>query len=937
MVSAVTSSSKSLGAIDREIRKCGSWDDFVGLVKGQRTTKNKGDLFERLTQLYLQSLPEYQTKLSNVWRLSEVPSPVARRLNLPALDEGIDLIAKTTAGEFWSIQCKYRSDTDAALTTRDLSKFSNLSFTYASGVDLGVVVHTSAKPVRKRKLLGKITEIGLERWLDLSVEDWKAIHACAGGRSVKPKRRYPRPHQKAAIRDAKKHFATAKNKRGRMIMPCGSGKSLAAFWIAKALASKTVIVVVPSLALIKQSLNEWTREYLAHGVVPEWLCVCSDESVGGLGKDRFVADVYETGIPTTTKSDEIASFLKRRAKTPKIIFTTYQSCKRLAQAGKKSGKIFDLCIFDEAHKTAGDQKTPFATLLFDRNIKVRKRLFMTATERVYRGDNADVASMANPVIYGDCFHKLSFKKAIDDGIICDYQILTIAITNKQIKTLVKENRLLSARQDIGNPREAQALAAGVALMRTYRSQRVKHAISFHRSIKAAKDFRDQQDVLNTVTALRVKAHNLHVSGHLSAGQRSRLMGSFVGHKRALMTNARCLTEGVDVPSIDCVAFADPKQSVVDIVQAAGRAMRLNKKAGKERGYILLPIIVPDGTTFQEFSKTTEFKTIARVLTALSTQDERIAEEFRAVTSGRRRKGKIIKFTGVVPVGMKMDFRVFSEAITTEIWSKMAPVNRRNFRDARGFVRGLKLRNSQEWRAFSTSIHRPPDIPAAPERTYEHEGWISFTDWIGKGFKNSTREYRMFENAREWAHGLKLTKEKEWRTLFKSGAVPYDIPSHPERQYKDKGWVSWGDFLGTGTVSMSRLNRLPYEDARSFVHSQNLKSAREWNDFTKTPKFPQSIPAAPYSVYKDKGWVNWRDWLGYEKMQARKGGFLPYPEARKWARSTGLRSGNQWKALIQNLDRPSNIPSHPSEYYKDAGWVSWVDWLGAEPTPNRKKK
>src|SRR5262249_12595349 len=163
--------------------------------------------------------------------------------------------------------------------------------------------------------------------------------------------------------------------------------------------------------------------------------------------------------------------------------------------------------------------------------------------------------------------------------------------------------------------EAKSVAAGIALKRVNQRQKINHAISFHRSIRAADSFREQQDALNRLRDVGTRTFNLHISSKKTAGQRSDLLRNILAHKRPLMTNARCLTEGVDIPAIDCVMFADTKQSNVDIIQAAGRALR--RCSGKELGYILLPLIVPNDMTFAGFAETTAFRQVARIITALS--------------------------------------------------------------------------------------------------------------------------------------------------------------------------------------------------------------------------------------------------------------------------------------------------------------------------------
>ena len=395
-------------------------------------------------------------------------------------------------------------------------------------------------------------EIGLDRWQSLDHEAWSLIVGRLKGRSARPKPRSPRPHQRAAISAAKAHFVRDKAARGRLIMPCGTGKSLAAYWIAEALRAKTILVAVPSLALIRQSLTDWTREFLAHDQVPDWICVCSDETVGNLERDEFVGEVYELGLPTHTDPKEIAALLRAHSKGPKIVFTTYQSSDKLAAAARQARIRFDLAILDEAHKTVGVRSKQFATLLRDKKIKVRHRLFMTATERVFRGDSDDVLSMDNERDYGKCFFQMSYKEAIRQRIISDYKILTVTVSDDRIRRLIDENRILNLNLRDLDEAEAQSVAAGIALKRVFKKQGIKHAISFHRSIRAADRFREQQDALNRLRDIGPRTINFHISSKKTAGERSDLLREFVDHKRTLMTNARCLTEGVDVPAIDCV-------------------------------------------------------------------------------------------------------------------------------------------------------------------------------------------------------------------------------------------------------------------------------------------------------------------------------------------------------------------------------------------------
>ena len=907
---------------DRFIGSCSSWSSFWERAKKLTTDSEKGAVFERLTQLYLRTTPEYQTELRHVWTLGEVPAAVRRRLDLPSRDEGIDLVACTRHGQYWAVQSKFRSQRDKPLNRRELGTFTSLAFNTCSNIALAVVAHTASKPVSKRHLMRNTTEIGLDRWQSLDEAAWRLIVGRLRGRRARPDARRPRPHQLAAISAAKVHFIRDGAVRGRLIMPCGTGKSLTAYWIAEALKAKTILVAVPSLALVRQSLTDWTREFLAHGVKPDWLCVCSDESVGNLERDEFVGEVYDLGLPTHTDSDEIAALLRARSNGPKIIFTTYQSSDKLAAAARKASIHFDLAILDEAHKTVGVHSKKFATLLSDKQIKICRRLFMTATERVFRGDREDVLSMDSETAYGARFFQLSFKEAIKQRIITDYKILTMTVSDHQIRQLIHENRILNLTWRDLDEAEAQSVAAGIALKRIFKNREIKHAISFHRSIRGADRFREQQDALNGLREIGPKTANLHISSKRTAGERSDLLRKFIGHKRALMTNARCLTEGVDIPAIDCVLFADPKQSRIDIVQAAGRALR--RYRGKRYGYIVVPLIVPTKMDFREFAKTTAFRQVAQTITALSTQDERIADEFRAIERGRISSGKIVEIDADIPAGMKMKLGDFVEAISTRVWDSVGRANWRKFEDARAFVRRLGLKSSDEWREYCKSDKKPADIPTGPQQVYADVGWVGYSDWLGTG-RVPPGQYRAFNEARVLVRALGLKSATEWREYCRFGKKPVDIPTHPRKAYLEAGWTSWGDWLGTGRISDWSREHQPFKKAREFARSLNLKSETEWGSYCKSGKLPNDIPKAPAGVYAETGWAGMGDWLGTDRR--RGSNFLPFKQARAFARLLNLKSHAEWVAHTTLGKLPNGTPRRPDRTYAGNGWAGWPDWFG----------
>ena len=830
--------------------------------------KEKGDVFERVVQLYLKTHPEYQSQLSEVWMLNEVPKRVRTKLNLPDTDEGIDLIAETTGKKYWAIQAKFRSNPDSRLTNKgDLATFTALAFHTCKNIDYGLICATTSQPLKKVELTGDKT--GFRLFSDFSELDdnnfagWKRLKSALGKAPTRPKKLSPMWHQKKAIKSANTHFVEDKQRRGKMIMPCGTGKSLTGFWVAQKFDAKLIVIAVPSLALVKQTLNVWTREYLAHNVKPEWICVCSDTGSGDMDGDEFTAHTYDLGVPCTTKVGEIATFLKKRPSSPRIVFTTYQSGRVLAKAARKANRSFDLGIMDEAHKTVGRKDKMFAHLLHEKNIKIRKRLFMTATERQFIGTSDKIASMDDPDIYGETFELLTFKEAIEakDPIICDYRFVTIGISEQEIRDLWNENKYLRTSSDQLDEVATRSLAAGLALRKAYTKFKVKRAISFHGSIRKAENFMRQQEAITEVFPELAKVECHHVSSRLPTSKRAIILRDFAASKRGLITNARCLTEGVDIPSVDCVLFADPRRSTIDIVQAAGRAMR--KADGKKFGYIIVPMIVPDDVDLDEFARGSEFKEVVRTIRPLAVNDDRIVEYFRALSKDKKPKsGGPIIIDGAVKLPQTIDEKSFINSIQLRIWDKVAKISWRPFEEAQKFVQSLNLKSRYHWVAFTKAGQLPDDIPANPNGTYKDEGWASWGDWLGTGsIAPQLRKYRSFRKARAFACGLNLQSRTEWTAFTKSGELPTDIPVAPNLVYKDEGWVSMGDWLGTGTVAPQLRKYRSFRKARAFVRGLNLQNRTAWIAFIKSGELPTDIPTKPERKYKEDGWVGWPDWLG----------------------------------------------------------------------------
>jgi len=929
------------------IHQSQTWEQFRSLVVTLPTTKAKGDAFEALCAAFLRTDPRYVAELKSVWLRHEVPAAITKRLNLPSSDEGIDGIAQTHSGEFWSFQCKFLSDHKATLTKNDLDGFAHLSFTHCKGIVKALVLHTSSAPIRKHKLLG-VSEIGLREFEGLDEEAWAAIRVAATSaspRAVTHKPRQPRPHQEAAVAAITTHLQT--HDRGRVLMACGSGKSLVGFWVQAAMEAKQVVVAVPSLSLLNQTLKEWATEWAARGETVRYTAVCGDESAADIG-DSFVEHAYELGIDTFTDEARIAERLKALRGEHHVVFTTYQSSHRLAAAAKAAKHTFDLGILDEAHKTVVERGGRYATLL-DPKVAIRKRIAMTATERVLKGSDDRVLSMDDPKVYGGVAFSYTFKQAIADGVICDYKVITLAVSESRMRELIASNKHLKlhGRGKEDRLRMAQDLAAGELLAKAQSEHRVRHAISFHRSITAASGFADQWETVDRLVKRRVRSTAFHVSSKVPTGRRVELLREFRESPSAVITNARCLTEGVDVPNVDAVLFADPRRSMIDIVQAVGRTLRKNPKNPDKIGYVLLPVLVEDGQTVDEFLESSAFKEIGRVLAVLSTHDERIAEEFRAVDGGGKhntRESRIV-FGGDVPVGIRLSAEEFVERCGARVWQRVAKVNWRPFKEAREWVRGLGLRGQMEWKDYRAGRlegkpPKPADIPSHPETIFKDDGWAGVPDWLGT-------DYRPFTEARAWVRRLGLRGKQEWMDycagrLEGKPPKPADIPASPVSVYKSEGWVGWGDWLGTGTLAPSMRTYRSFTEAREWVRGLGLRGVAEWKDYCadrlegKPPK-PADIPSNPYTNYRHEGWISWGDWIGTGTVHGSKRTYRSFTEAREWVRGLGLRSWEDWQdycagRLAGKPPKPVDIPKHPSAVYKTEGWAGVPDWLGTDYRP-----
>lgn len=928
-------------ALPASIAAARSWFEFAAAVDALEDTTAKGDAFEQLVAQHLRYDPKYRTKLVHVWRHHEVPAELRARLRLPGRDMGIDLVAETHTGEFWAIQAKYRAATAGTVTFGELSTFSSLAFHVCAGAFAYALVCTTTE--RITATLTGLNNLGTETaetWAALPADFFAYLSAPTATPPPPLTPRPPRPHQTQAVERAVAYFATPGQTRGKLIHPCGAGKSLTAYWIARALEANRVLIAVPSLALVRQTLETWMSEALADGRAADWLCVCSDDEIASdFDNEELVARIHELGLPCDTDPAELEKHLRAAAARPGllVVLTTYQSSPVLAQAARAAGTAFDLCVCDEAHKTTGAASSYYAHLLHDENLPLARRLFMTATERRFASSRSDdIVSMDDPDLYGETIDLLTFKAAIaaEPPILCDYRLLTIGVRESEVRALVEENRWLDLGPDGLDEVTSLALASLVALRRATTQYGVRHTVSFHSSILRAARFRELNNRLNDHLPNAAPVRAFHVTGKMGSAARARELERFMQVEPSLVTNARCLTEGVDVPGIDCVFFADPKGSTIDIVQASGRALRLAK--GKQLGYILLPLVVPDGATPDDIAESTGFKFVLSVLRALAAQDDRIIDWFRAKQDGESSDvGALFEVDLREIVSATVDADRFCQEIEIKCWEQVARLSFRPYHHAREWARSLEADGVREWwqkrRELALSGKWPADIPADAYNRYVGKGWVSWGDFLGTGrVATFDMVFVPYERAREWARSLNLCSSKEWQD-YSAGRRPdlpkrpTDVPASPDTTYENAGWVSWADFLDSERF---RIKYASYAEASQWGIANGIKTGDEWATF---PDRPENIPASPDKFYATDGWLGWGDFLGTGRIANYLRVLWPYEKAREFAHQLNLRTSPEWKDYCDGKrpdlpPRPPEVPYSPFKSYQGKGWVSWDAFL-----------
>ncbi len=696
------------------------------------TEKAKGTDFERLMKFWFLTDPRY-SQLEEVWLWEEFPG----RKDFGGKDLGIDLVAKTEYGDYWAIQCKCYAE-DATIDKSAVDSFlANASRTFIDADTFQtkefnnlVWVQTSRKkwgPNAEQAIQGlskPFNRISLYD-LEISAVDWEKLRNNIYGDEARLSGKQPMRHQLIAMSKAYEYFVEKKHDRGKLIMACGTGKTYTSLKIMEQMTDKDAFVVflVPSIALLGQTLNAW----MADKQDPlKAVCVCSDAKVTRqmIDADEEDASIIDLAVPATTNTKSILMQLRRYDKDDSrtVIFSTYQSIDVVKEAIDAYGREVDLIICDEAHRTTGvilkDRSESNFTKIHNNDfIRAKRRLYMTATPRLYREsvkikakENDDVlCSMDDVDIYGEEFHRLTFNDAVSQGLLTDYKVLVLTVSEddipQAIRTRIKEQYTMAADKDkikelqfddatkligcinglskrikgdngVTKEQDPILMKRAVAFCQTINPTKSNPNFSskqiatyFHSICEEYKESIREEDCPDVVNV-----YAKHIDGSMDANTRNGLISWLKQdaedpNECRVLCNVRCLSEGVDVPALDAVLFLSPRNSEVEVVQSVGRVMRSFGKGTdheKKYGYIIIPVIVPnDVTPEQALADNERFKVVWTILNALRSHDENFNAHVNQINLNKQRPSKITVAGvphGTYSVGHEAPDRVGEEAI-----------------------------------------------------------------------------------------------------------------------------------------------------------------------------------------------------------------------------------------------------------------------------------
>lgn len=650
----------------KAIKSVNTYDEFEMMLE-KLTSKTKGDYFELFFKLYFLIFQTHQS----VYLYPEIPEIIKAKLNLPIKDMGIDGIIITLDGKYLAVQVKYRKDKQT-IPFGELATFPALAFGTDCKYISGGIFFTNCYDVCDKIKGDKYQNITYNCFDKCSGDFWNNCRDYLTSEKILGFIPYTSlPHQEKILPIAKKHYE--ENNYGKLYLPCGTGKSLMGVFISSIniLKSTKVFIVVPSLYLLSDTYETWSRQ-LYNDKRFKFLLIGSDLDE----KDNIQQCEYKL----TTNEDEIKLFFDSNDDCI-VVITTYQSSQLLKNVCEKIKFSFNIGIYDEAHRTVGNEDMKFTSLLSNKKLST-KRLFMTATEKVYRYDTSklnskqlkNILSMDKEDVYGKVIYNYSTRQAIVDKQLVDYNVIAMFISADKYDDMIKNHNYVKINS---TDYEIELLAIGVMVVKSFKDNNVSHLLIFSNSNEKAQRLIEIIDQILKHEKLEI--HTKYINGSDSMNKRKQWVKIFEESKKGIISSSRIFGEGVNIPICDAVCFADHKSSTIDIVQYVGRGLRLCKSKPDKLSNIIVPFILDTKNETEFFdNECVSFKKIRKILKALGTTDDMVSEKFSLKNSSENisvAKNDKDNDSQMI-MGQKLDLIEFKQHIIAKVFDKTGnPMNR----------------------------------------------------------------------------------------------------------------------------------------------------------------------------------------------------------------------------------------------------------------------
>ena len=666
--------------------------------------REKGYKFEKLIKAWFKTDSRYSNKLSEVWLWEEFPA----KKDFGGKDLGIDLVAKTDIGDYWAIQCKCydekavinKEDVDSFLATSSRTFVDPYTFqttVFRERIWVSTTNHWGANAEESiQNQNPKVTRIGLVE-LETSPVDWEKLLEGKKGNEAKLAGKQLMEHQLTAISKASEYYKS--HDRGKLIMACGTGKTYTSLKMMETLlhGKGLVLFMVPSIALLGQTLNAWTFD-AAKPI--KAICICSDAKASRKASKDFddnFESIVDLALPASTDAKSVMKQLLAYQDYDGlvVVFSTYQSVDAISAAQQEVLKAtnntygkFDFIVCDEAHRTTGVKisdanESSFTKIHSNENVQGEKRLYMTATPRLY-GESAKVkasekdlilCSMDDESLYGKEIHRVNFSYAVQNGLLTDYKVLVLTVSENDLPDNLVEDIKNGEKKELNYNDTTKLIGVINGLSKAIRGDEgatwnadprmMRRAVAFCSSIGNIENPGTSKNIAHVLPLVSQKYNDSleeaqrehvvhiqtkHVDGSMNSQARNEILAWLKDEAEdpqecRVVTNVRCLSEGVDVPALDAVLFLAARNSQVDVVQSVGRVMRNFRKGQadeKKYGYIIIPIVVPMGVSPEEaLNDNARFKVVWDILNALRSHDDRFNAEINQIALNKKKDGRVI--------------------------------------------------------------------------------------------------------------------------------------------------------------------------------------------------------------------------------------------------------------------------------------------------------